>query len=656
MSKCTAISILFFCLWQPLQVNLLYENANGSFAQAREPNTVKWLVDGQDYMSAVADAIKAAKYEILITDWQMNPHVHLKRPDNGVKSLEWRLDTMLLYKAKKGIKIYILLYWENNFWPVSMDLGSKYTKLTLENENITILRHPAGFNFLNWRFSHHEKLIVVDRTVAFVGGIDLSFGRWDTHNHPLTDNYPCHSQAIEIESHNQIKQQFCRWVGMDYSNTFQVGDRTGYNEPLKEIRRDHQPIRYTTPRLPWHDVACMFSGESVLDVVEHFIQRFNAISKDETLSNDLKCLEDPLGVPSPNTAATIQVVRSVTGWSANQPLEDSIHRAYINAINNSEHSIYIENQFFVSLNDTTVENRVMATLYDRIIVANERKEDFHVMIILTLKTEQEEEWCTYMGNVLESVACLTYATLFRGETALFTMLEKEGVPVDKYVSVYGLRTHGKLERKPITEIIYVHSKLMIVDDRITILGSANINDRSMLGHRDSEVDVVIEDQENLMIPGKMNGRPYKVGKFSHSLRVQLMKEHLGILKQNKENIDVRDPVHEHFINRVAKISKKNTDIYEQVFKGLILPTNNVRNKNELKNWKNQRNLADTSFSEASSKLRNVQGHIVCFPRHFIEEQCNAWLPTIKEMLLFSPLKVPYAPDVSYYHGNLGNKL
>lgn len=35
--------------------------------------------------------------------------------------------------------------------------------------------------------------------------------------------------------------------------------------------------------------------------------------------------------------------------------------------------------------------------------------------------------------------------------------------------------------------VYVHSKLMIIDDRITLMGSANINDRSLLGSRDSEV-------------------------------------------------------------------------------------------------------------------------------------------------------------------------
>jgi phospholipase D1/2 len=38
---------------------------------------------------------------------------------------------------------------------------------------------------------------------------------------------------------------------------------------------------------------------------------------------------------------------------------------------------------------------------------------------------------------------------------------------------------------PVTEILYIHSKLMIVDDKKMIIGSANINDRSLLGDRDS---------------------------------------------------------------------------------------------------------------------------------------------------------------------------
>ncbi len=52
-----------------------------------------------------------------------------------------------------------------------------------------------------------------------------------------------------------------------------------------------------------------------------------------------------------------------------------------------------------------------------------------------------------------------------------------------------LRTWGELLGTPVTELVYIHSKLLICDDRIVICGSANINDRSLLGTRDSEVSL-----------------------------------------------------------------------------------------------------------------------------------------------------------------------
>ncbi|KAJ2131626.1 hypothetical protein GGF48_001445, partial [Coemansia sp. RSA 921] len=80
----------------------------------------------------------------------------------------------------------------------------------------------------------------------------------------------------------------------------------------------------------------------------------------------------------------------------------------------------------------------------------------------------------------------------------------------------------------VTELVYVHSKLMIVDDRYVIMGSANINDRSMVGNRDSEMAMVVEDTEALIT--SMDGRPYQAARFAHSLRVQLCQEHCGLLE------------------------------------------------------------------------------------------------------------------------------
>ena len=95
--------------------------------------------------------------------------------------------------------------------------------------------------------------------------------------------------------------------------------------------------------------------------------------------------------------------------------------------------------------------------------------------------------------------------------------------------------------------MYIHAKICIVDDRLAIIGSANINERSQRGDRDSELAAVIRDTD--MIDGyapnfiferqvltcppplslsTMAGKPFKVGRFAHTLRVRLMREHLGV--------------------------------------------------------------------------------------------------------------------------------
>lgn len=67
---------------------------------------------------------------------------------------------------------------------------------------------------------------------------------------------------------------------------------------------------------------------------------------------------------------------------------------------------------------------------------------------------------------------------------------------------------------------------MIVDDRTVLIGSANINERSMLGTRDSEICACVEDMD--LVDSLLGGQPTKVGRFAHSLRLRLMSEHLGL--------------------------------------------------------------------------------------------------------------------------------
>lgn len=111
--------------------------------------------------------------------------------------------------------------------------------------------------------------------------------------------------------------------------------------------------------------------------------------------------------------------------------------------------------------------------------------------------------------------------------------------------------------------MYVHSKLMIVDDEVTIIGSANINDRSMMGRRDSELAVVVHDVDREK--SVMDGRSYAAGKFAGTLRRTLFREHLGLLETEGSAVDTRDPVAASFFDGVwRKTARKNTEIFEKV--------------------------------------------------------------------------------------------
>lgn len=80
---------------------------------------------------------------------------------------------------------------------------------------------------------------------------------------------------------------------------------------------------------------------------------------------------------------------------------------------------------------------------------------------------------------------------------------------------------------------------MIVDDRAAIIGSANINERSQRGNRDSEVAAIVRDTD--MMESTMGGEPFAVGRFAHTLRIRLMREHLGVntdeCEQTEFNMD-----------------------------------------------------------------------------------------------------------------------
>ncbi|KAK4477833.1 hypothetical protein RD792_017096 [Penstemon davidsonii] len=224
----------------------------GSFAPPRgltdDGSQAQWFVDGRATFEAIALAIEEAKSEIFICGWWLCPELYLRRPFHAHASS--RLDSLLESKAKQGVQVYILLYKEV---ALALKINSVYSKKKLLDihENVKVLRYPDHFSSGVYLWSHHEKIVIVDNHICFVGGLDLCFGRYDSGEHNVSDN----PSLI--------------WPGKDYYNPRESEPNSWEDTMKDELDR----VKY--PRMPWHDVHCALWGPPCRDIARHFVQRWN---------------------------------------------------------------------------------------------------------------------------------------------------------------------------------------------------------------------------------------------------------------------------------------------------------------------------------------------------------------------------------------------
>ncbi|XP_041119439.1 phospholipase D1-like isoform X3 [Polyodon spathula] len=667
----------------------------------------KRYVNSSIYMQDVANALEEAAEEIFITDWWLSPEIFLKRP--VVEGNRWRLDCILKRKAQQGVKICVMLYKEVE---LALGINSEYSKRTLMclHPNIKVMRHPDHVSSSVYLWAHHEKLVVIDQSIAFVGGIDLAYGRWDDREHRLTDvgsvtraistascllsdkntkgpgeesmphdngsrqkaggevkaadsvdltklkgvgrsrKYPQFSLHKQFHKHHlqhgdsissidssegnngsirnlqtgvgllQGDTRF--WHGKDYCN-FVFKDWVQLDKPFDDFID-----RYTTPRMPWHDIGSVVHGKAARDVARHFIQRWNFT---KIMKPKYRSLSYPYLLPKSHTTANdlrfqvpdcvktkVQVLRSAADWSAGIKChEESIHNAYVHVIENSKHYIYIENQFFISCTDNRlVFNRIGDTIAARILRAYRENKRYRVYVVTPLLPGFEGDISSGGGSAIQAVMHFNYRTMSKGDNSIISQLKAEmGNQWINYISFCGLRTHAELAGKMVTELIYVHSKMLIADDNTVIIGSANINDRSMLGKRDSEMAVIIEDTQT--VPSVMDGEDYQAGELGLQLRLECFKLILGGFTD--PTINVTDPISERFFKEVwVTTAARNATIYEKVFR--CLPSDAVRNTVELSEFIAKLGLDTEDPAKALEELKKIRGFLVQFPLYFLCEE------------------------------------
>lgn len=444
-----------------------------SFAPERENNIVKWYVDGRDYFWALSVSLERAQETIMIADWWLSPELFLRRPP--YYNHEWRLDRILKRKAEQGVKIYVMVYREIES---VLTCNSMHTKRALQalcpegskgHGNIYVMRHPdhnalTKGGDMTFYWAHHEKIAIVDNTVAYVGGLDACFGRWDNRQHPLADVHP-----------SGIPEEV--WPGQDYNNN-RVLDFKNVDDWEK-----NQLNKAENGRMPWHDVHLGIIGQAVTDVTEHYVLRWNFIKRDkykrdddvpwlempgrEGADEDLVgvqrpkhpvggYVEHPLGATSTGEQRTggavdAQIVRSSCDWSSGILLEHSIQTAYCQIIRAAEHYVYIENQFFITATgeeQKPIQNQIGAAIVEAVVRAAKERRKFRVMIVIPAVPG-------FAGDLRDPAAAGTraimdyqYKSICRGPHSIFERIRAAGAKPEQYIFIFNLRSFDRLNVTP----------------------------------------------------------------------------------------------------------------------------------------------------------------------------------------------------------------
>ncbi|MBO9376057.1 phospholipase [Sphingomonas histidinilytica] len=387
------------------------------------------IVDAADYFRTARDAMLQAREQILLVGWDVDPRILLdpdlaeggdgdeppnclaqfipwlvrRRPELRINLLIWNMG--FLKMLTRGLSIFTILRWR-----MTRNVSIRFDS-----------SHPIGA-------THHQKILVIDDSVALCGGIDMTEDRWDTPEH--LDGDP----------------RRCRPNGKPY--------------------------------MPWHDTAGMIEGPAAAALGDLARERWK------------RATGRVLPVPAshggiwPERVEPLFHDRAIAIARTHPKSEGAaevreIEQLYVDMIAAAKRFIYADNQYFAS-------RRVAEAIARRL---TERRPPEIVIV-----------------NPISADGWLQEAAMGSARAELFFALAE--IDRDDHFQIYTPVTAG---RKP----IYVHSKLLIVDDRILRVGSSNMNNRSM--GLDSECDIALE--------GEASDAPDPA---IRRLREALMAEHLGV--------------------------------------------------------------------------------------------------------------------------------
>jgi phospholipase D1/2 len=388
-----------------------------------------FLIDGAAYFAALRSAIAQAKRSVFIVGWDIDSRIRLV-PQGANDGLPEELGDFLneVVTREPHLRMYVLSWdfamvfaMDREWMPLYKLDWRTHRRLSFRLDD----QHPVGA-------SHHQKIVVVDDAVAFVGGLDLTHCRWDTPEHGCHEPHRC--------------------------------------DPEGHMYR------------PYHDVQGIVDGAAARALGELCRDRWMRATRRRPRRIDEKPRNDPwpCDVAPDITDVDVAIARTDPGYVTGKPIEE-IRHLYVDSIASARHFMYLENQYFSS-------SVVGAALAQRL-----RDPGAPDIVVVSRRTEE--------GWLEERTMGVLRARLHD---------ELKAADAGDHYRLYYPHVPG-LEAP---NLLNVHSKVLIVDDELASVGSANFSNRSM--GFDTECNIAIEARGDDRVRETIAG-----------LRNRLLAEHLG---------------------------------------------------------------------------------------------------------------------------------
>ncbi len=369
---------------------------------------VALLIDAAAYFSALRSAILAAEHTVYIVGWDVDTRTVLAaEPSQISHDASGAPYTLLEFlnhvlERRPGLRIYVLSWDFSVIYALERELMPSYKFSSMAHPRLTFAldgRHQVGA-------AHHQKLVVVDDSLAFCGGIDLTIRRWDSQRH--------------------------------------APDDPGRRDPNGE------------PYAPMHDVQLTVSGAIARALGDLARRRWKRATGQGLAAPRVRAPLWVRGIEPDFTDVQVAIVRT-------EPSDSELHRDVreiehftLRALESARDLIFAENQYLTAaVVGEALSKRLM-------------EQDGPEIVIVLPKVE-----CGWLEQ--SSMGVLRERMLRKLQQA-----DRHGRLHVLYPQVPGLGRQS----------VNVHSKLLIVDDRLLKVGSSNLSNRSL--GLDTECDLAIE--------------------------------------------------------------------------------------------------------------------------------------------------------------------